>query len=119
MRAHTGTVQGRVMKTRAFMEQHAQLSATCTRSGYNPLLEDFANTSFYLGHTGQCVIITYIKSSLHETGFVVFQVTAQPYCAHGCCVLCRAEIGVDGPTHTPYPFFVLKRHVDIDKPGLA
>ena len=50
-----GLVQGRVMKTKAFMEQHADLSSTCTNSGYNPLLEDFANTSFYLGYAGQSV----------------------------------------------------------------
>ncbi|KAL3143873.1 hypothetical protein ABBQ32_003691 [Trebouxia sp. C0010 RCD-2024] len=50
--AHQGETQGQIMKTRAFMEQHADLNATRTQSGYNPLLEDFANTSFYLGSTG-------------------------------------------------------------------
>lgn len=47
-----GQIQGQVMKTRAFMEKHADLSATRTKSGYNPLLEDFANTSVYVGRAG-------------------------------------------------------------------
>lgn len=83
------------------MEQHAKLSATRTKSGYNPLLEDFANTSFYLGHTGQCVLVTYIQSIFLETGSLLFQITAQPCRAHDCCVLFRAKIGLNGPTHIP------------------
>lgn len=50
-----GETKGQVMKTRAFMEQHADLRVTRTQSGYNPLLEDFTNTSFYLGSAGQCM----------------------------------------------------------------
>lgn len=48
--------QGQIMKTRVFMEKHADLNATRTQSGYNSLLEDFANTSFYLGSAGQCML---------------------------------------------------------------
>lgn len=91
------------------MEQHADLSATCTKSGYNPLLEDFANTSFYLGHTGQCVLVTYIQSILLETGLLLF---LRSLSAHYCSVLCRAKIDFNGPTHNPCIFFVLKRHLD-------
>ena len=41
--------RGRVMTTRAFMEENAvDLRATETASGYNPLLQDFSNTRFYL-----------------------------------------------------------------------
>ena len=41
--------RGRVMTTRAFMEANAvDLRATETASGYNPLLQDFSNTRFYL-----------------------------------------------------------------------
>lgn len=47
-----GEAQGQVMKTRTFMEQYADVQATCTTSGYNPLLHDFTNTSFYLGRAG-------------------------------------------------------------------
>ncbi len=41
------------MKTKRFMQENADVRATCTRSGYNPLLEDFSNTSFYIGRAGQ------------------------------------------------------------------
>lgn len=49
-----GSIQGQVMKTKAFMKQHADLTTTLTKSGYNPLLEDFSNTSFYIGSAGSC-----------------------------------------------------------------
>ena len=41
----------RVMTTRAFMEANCaaeDLAETTTASGYNPLLQDFANTRFYV-----------------------------------------------------------------------
>jgi hypothetical protein len=47
-----GGIQGQVMKTKAFMKQHADLAKPLTKSGYNPLLEDFSNTSFYIGSAG-------------------------------------------------------------------
>ena len=40
--------RGEILSTRAFMERWADVEATATRSGYNPLLQDFANTKFYL-----------------------------------------------------------------------
>lgn len=40
--------RGEVLSTRAFMERWADVQATATRSGYNPLLQDFANTKFFL-----------------------------------------------------------------------
>ena len=57
MLMYTGSVQGSVAKTKAFMKQHADLVATRTRSGYNPILEDFSNTSFYIGSAGQCTAV--------------------------------------------------------------
>lgn len=48
----TGEVQGQIMKTKDFMQRYGDVTATCTESGYNPLLEDFSNTSFYTGHAG-------------------------------------------------------------------
>jgi hypothetical protein len=42
------SARGEVMSTRAFMERWADVQATATRSGYNPLLQDFANTKFFL-----------------------------------------------------------------------
>jgi len=54
---HAGDIQGQVMKTKAFMKQHAELTATLTKSGYNPLLEDFSNTSFYIGSAGVYTIV--------------------------------------------------------------
>ena len=36
------------MSTRQFMEAHAECAATLTGTGYNPLLQDFANTKFFL-----------------------------------------------------------------------
>ena len=48
-RGDGGGGRGRVMTTRAFMEENAvDLRATETASGYNPLLQDFSNTRFYL-----------------------------------------------------------------------
>lgn len=44
-------VRVRVMKTRVFMEEHAHHSETKTLMGYNPLLEDFSNTSFLVAST--------------------------------------------------------------------
>ncbi|KAL0028989.1 hypothetical protein WJX77_009984 [Trebouxia sp. C0004] len=49
-----GGIQGQVMKTKAFMKQYADLTTTLTKSGYNPLLQDFSNTSFYVGSAGSC-----------------------------------------------------------------
>jgi hypothetical protein len=49
---YAGGIHGQVMKTKAFMKQHADLTKTLTKSGYNPLLEDFSNTSFYIGSAG-------------------------------------------------------------------
>ena len=40
--------RGEILSTRAFMERWADVEATATRSGYNPLLQDFANTKFFL-----------------------------------------------------------------------
>jgi hypothetical protein len=42
------SARGEVLTTRAFMERWADVQATATRSGYNPLLQDFANTKFFL-----------------------------------------------------------------------
>lgn len=42
------SARGEVLSTRAFMERWADVQATATRSGYNPLLQDFANTKFFL-----------------------------------------------------------------------
>ena len=51
---HAGhQVQGSVCKTQAFMRKFADIRATSTADGYNPLLEDFSNTSFYIGKAGQ------------------------------------------------------------------
>lgn len=37
-----------IVKSADFMRAYASLEQTATRSGYNPLLEDFLNTSFFL-----------------------------------------------------------------------
>lgn len=37
-----------VVSTKEFMRRHADLDATVTGSGYNPLTQDFANTKFFL-----------------------------------------------------------------------
>jgi hypothetical protein len=39
------------MKSREFMKRYATLADTATASGYNPLLQDFSNTSFFVGQT--------------------------------------------------------------------
>ena len=46
----TGEVKpkSQVTTTRAFMEKWARVDATATGSGYNPLLQDFSNTKFFL-----------------------------------------------------------------------
>lgn len=41
------------MPTPDFMLRHApDPSATRTRSGYNPLLQDYSNTAFFVGSSG-------------------------------------------------------------------
>lgn len=46
----------RKYSTAAFMKRYAELPATRTTSGYNPLTEDFTNTSFLLTGSGeQCL----------------------------------------------------------------
>ena len=35
--------------TREYMEKFANLDATLTRNNYNPLIEDFSNTSILMG----------------------------------------------------------------------
>lgn len=47
---------GAVCKTSDFMKKYAHVKATTTSSGYNPLLEDFSNTSFYVGKAGTFAI---------------------------------------------------------------
>ena len=37
-----------IISTKEFMRRHADLDATVTGSGYNPLTQDFANTIFFL-----------------------------------------------------------------------
>lgn len=39
---------GRIVATKDFMREYADCHLTRTKSGYNPLLQDFANTKFYL-----------------------------------------------------------------------
>lgn len=39
--------KGTVWKTKAFMKKFANLQGTRTRSGYNPLISDFSNTSIF------------------------------------------------------------------------
>ena len=39
------------MKSREFMKRYATLADTMTAGGYNPLLQDFSNTSFFVGQT--------------------------------------------------------------------
>ena len=39
---------GKIMTTKEFMSEYANCDMTRTKSGYNPLLQDFANTKFYL-----------------------------------------------------------------------
>lgn len=39
---------GKILTTKEFMSEYANCDMTRTKSGYNPLLQDFANTKFYL-----------------------------------------------------------------------
>lgn len=41
-----------IVKSADFMRAHAALEQTATRSGYNPMLEDFLNTAFFLTEFG-------------------------------------------------------------------
>jgi hypothetical protein len=36
------------LKQTAFLQQYADVTATATRTGYNPMLEDFTNTAVLL-----------------------------------------------------------------------
>ena len=36
------------MKSKDFLRRYAQIERTSTKNGYNPLLEDFLNTSFFV-----------------------------------------------------------------------
>ena len=47
-RATTNGREMRVMTSREFLKAHADVPGTTTRTGYNPLLEDFTNTRFAL-----------------------------------------------------------------------
>jgi hypothetical protein len=38
-----------VLSSKEFMKEFAELSATRTKLGYNPLVEDFTNTAFFIG----------------------------------------------------------------------
>lgn len=38
-----------VMKSEAFMKRYASIADTTTSNGYNPLLQDYSNTSFFVG----------------------------------------------------------------------
>lgn len=42
-------VQSSVIKSREFMKRYASLAETTCSGGYNPLLQDFKNTSFFIG----------------------------------------------------------------------
>ncbi len=61
---HAGGIQGQIMKTKAFMKQHADLTTKLTKSGYNPLLEDFSNTSFYIGSAGVYAVVQLCQVTL-------------------------------------------------------
>jgi hypothetical protein len=37
------------MKNEAFMKRYASIIDTTTSNGYNPLLQDYSNTSFFVG----------------------------------------------------------------------
>ena len=39
------------LKSREFMKRYASIADTMTAGGYNPLLQDFTNTSFFVGQT--------------------------------------------------------------------
>lgn len=42
-------VNSSVMKSEAFMKRYASIGDTTTVGGYNPLLQDYSNTSFFVG----------------------------------------------------------------------
>ncbi|CAL5218657.1 g361 [Coccomyxa viridis] len=42
-------LQSSVLKSREFMKRYASLAETTCAGGYNPLLQDFKNTSFFIG----------------------------------------------------------------------
>ena len=107
---HAGGIQGQVMKTKAFMKQHADMTTTLTKSGYNPLLEDFSNTSFYIGSAGvyamvQCSVNSYM--CLEGCNLYTEHFTAQlaicvvnrdtgdrHFCDSTCYVSCRVMLTV-------------------------
>ena len=39
------------MASKDFMKRFASIPVTTTAGGYNPLLQDFSNTSFFVGQT--------------------------------------------------------------------
>ena len=43
--------RARVCKSNLFLYAYAELEETTTRSGYNPLMEDFRNTCFFLAES--------------------------------------------------------------------
>ena len=50
--AGSGKAVAHSCQTAHFMRQWANVGATTTISGYNPLLEDFTNTSVFVGKKG-------------------------------------------------------------------
>jgi hypothetical protein len=44
---------GVVVAWEEFFRAHAEWGLTATRSGYNPLLQDFSNTAFFLGSSSR------------------------------------------------------------------
>lgn len=42
-------LQTSVLKSREFMKRYASLADTTCAGGYNPLLQDFKNTTFFIG----------------------------------------------------------------------
>ncbi|EIE25916.1 DUF185-domain-containing protein [Coccomyxa subellipsoidea C-169] len=47
--ASAGGISTAVMKSEAFMKRYASIADTTTSNGYNPLLQDYSNTSFFVG----------------------------------------------------------------------
>jgi hypothetical protein len=45
-------VSAKTVKSHTFLKTYADVAATATRSGYNPILEDFTNTSVFIGEVG-------------------------------------------------------------------
>lgn len=55
----TEACASQICSSKDFMKQYADLSATRTKLGYNPLLEDFTNTAFFIGlKEGSCSVKT-------------------------------------------------------------